>query len=85
MMEHVLGKIPDRLVRQMRYVNSYLANTFVLFSDIFFLVISRHHQSKYFRGSRLLNFPNDDTTKQSRKYVKSLRSLNVSEFVIFKF
>ncbi|PKK65118.1 kinase-like protein [Rhizophagus irregularis] len=54
MMEHVLGKIPDRLVRQM----------------------SRHHQSKYFRGSRLLNFNNDDTTKQSRKYVKSLRSLN---------
>ncbi|CAG8638330.1 16795_t:CDS:2 [Funneliformis caledonium] len=53
MMEHVIGKIPDRIVRQM----------------------SRHHQSKYFRGSRLLNFPNDDTTKQSRKYVKSLRTL----------
>jgi hypothetical protein len=49
----------------------------------YILIISRHHQSKYFRGSRLLNYPNDDTTKQSRKYVKSLRNLIVSEILNF--
>ncbi|CAG8784975.1 31870_t:CDS:2, partial [Racocetra persica] len=53
MMEHVLGRIPERIVRQM----------------------CRPNQLKYFRGGRLLNYPNDDTTKQSRKYVKSLRTL----------
>ncbi|RIB13561.1 kinase-like domain-containing protein [Gigaspora rosea] len=53
MMEHVLGRIPERIVRQM----------------------CRPNQLKYFRGSRLLNYPNDDTTKQSRKYVKSLHTL----------
>ncbi|CAG8554705.1 14001_t:CDS:2 [Acaulospora morrowiae] len=53
MMEHVLGRIPDRIIRQM----------------------CRTNQAKYFRGGRLLNYPNNDTTKQSRKYVDSMRTL----------
>ncbi|CAG8522653.1 7464_t:CDS:2 [Diversispora eburnea] len=45
MMEHILGRIPDRIIKQMWY------------------------------GNKILNYPNDETTKQSRKYVRSLRTL----------
>ncbi|GAB5591468.1 serine threonine protein kinase CMGC group [Umbelopsis nana] len=50
MMEVVLGKIPERTLRQAR------------------------HTQKYFESGRL-NYPNDETTKQSRKYVKAMRPL----------
>ncbi|RHZ75357.1 hypothetical protein Glove_216g66 [Diversispora epigaea] len=54
MMEHILGRIPDRIIKQM----------------------CRANQLKYFKGNKILNYPNDETTKQSRKYVRSLRTLD---------
>ncbi|OZJ04008.1 hypothetical protein BZG36_03624 [Bifiguratus adelaidae] len=51
MMEAVLGKFSDKMIRQ-----------------------AKNTQGKYFRGGKL-DYPNDQTTKTSRKYVKAMKPL----------
>jgi dual-specificity kinase len=40
------------------------------------LITHNRHSQKYFENGRL-HYPNEETTKQSRKYVKAMRPLQV--------
>ncbi|KAJ2963440.1 hypothetical protein NQZ79_g1488 [Umbelopsis isabellina] len=59
MMEVVLGKLPERTLRQAKNLTTNNPN---------------RHSQKYFENGRL-HYPNEETTKQSRKYVKAMHPL----------
>lgn len=72
MMEVVFGRIPDRFGRSARWVALHVCR------DINVESVHSRHKPEWFKGARL-DFPKADTPRQSRKYVKGMKPLDVSE------
>lgn len=84
MMESVCGgKIDPKLVRQVLQgrnghgANSAAKYVYRLFSAYKFLFHTNYNSSRYFNRTKL-DYPNEDTSRASRKYVKAMKQLHVS-------
>jgi hypothetical protein len=71
MMEVVFGRIPDRFGRSARCAGSTFSSSGSSCAS------HSRNKPEWFKGVRL-DFPKADTPRQSRKYVKGMKALEVS-------